>query len=233
MKKYLLMLLLLLSVTVLTACNNTKEVTDEEKIEETIDEEKEGIPYPNAMPTSLKFGINELTADLSKDELSNEDILNAYLYADSISMFMNVCTLENVNYEDRIEITNPANGFVMDYYKSNDFNTYDDFKNYISKVFSKEMTEKLLTNESYQSYDDMLYILPAGRGTDIFALDDTYKIVKESDNKISFKVATGYIDEKSGKEPNEFADPDYYEYNNFDLEKLDEGWRFTSFPVIR
>ena len=110
---------------------------------------------------------------------------------------------------------------------------YVNVYNHIQKVKHPESTKKLLTNESYQSYDDMLYILPAGRGTDIFALDDTYKIVKESDNKITFKVATGYIDEKSGKEPSEFADPDYYEYNNFDLEKLDEGWRFTSFPVIR
>lgn len=231
MKKYLLMLLLALTTTMLCACTN-EPVTGEEEIIKEKDESELNIPYPNEMPGADYSKIKDVTFDTTKAELDYDEIIDLYDVASRISFMFNVCTPQ-VNYEDQVEATNPSNGFVMPYARSVDFENYEVFQKYVQKYFAEELSIEFLSSPQFINYDKLLYILEGARGTNIFALEsDTYKIVKE-ENKYIIKVATPFanMDNYDGNMDN--VTVDHYEYNDFTLEYIDGAWKFTSFPVIR
>lgn len=226
MKKYLLIALAICMSLSLTACdNNTNEDINPEV---NIQEEEKG-PYENKMEYKWLDYI-DLDIDLYNKDLSDTDIIKAYTYATAISNWFNVSTIK-LDYETQVNLVNDHTGFEMPYAKAANFHSYDEFKNIVKYFFDEKIANEYLASPSYKEYEGQLYGCDAGRGTDIFAGDDTYKIERINENEIIIHIAQEYYN-LNMESPSDEQEIDHYNYFDFTM-VYNNGWHFTTFPVIR
>ena len=83
------------------------------------------------------------------------------------------------------------------------------------------------SSNRYVERQGKLYVLPADRGTDIFKGEESYELVRVSNNQIKFTVTVEIYDDPEQKNV-----AGYEEYDFF-LEFLDNGWRFINFELVR
>ena len=100
---------------------------------------------------------------------------------------------------------------------------------YLNELFTEDITESLMSGSSnrYVERQGKLYVLPADRGTDIFKGEESYELVRVSNNQIKFTVTVEIYDDPEQKNV-----AGYEEYDFF-LEFLDNGWRFINFELVR
>ncbi len=114
------------------------------------------------------------------------------------------------------------------YYKVNEFDSYEDFEDYLEGLFSRELCEEFLNsnNISYINRNGELYATLGIRGSNIHMGNEYYMVEKNSDAKYTVKVTVEVLGEDAvtviGTEAFEF----HYEF-------VDGKWVFTEFPEIR
>ena len=97
--------------------------------------------------------------------------------------------------------------------------------------YALKLSKEFLKSGTYAEHDGKLYAADCGRGTDIFAGKDTYKVERLSDKKVAIKIAQEYYgdDLDLTSDNNRIDHYNYYEI----IMEYTNGWHFTSFPVIR
>ena len=114
------------------------------------------------------------------------------------------------------------------YFKVKQFDKYEDFVEYLEGLFSKKLTEELLSssNIKYINYGGELYASLGVRGTNIHIGNEYYLVEKVSESKYLVKVTVEVLDDDAvtvkGNKVFEFP----YEY-------IDDRWVFSAFPEIR
>lgn len=161
---------------------------------------------------------NENNSDIS---ISDEEINEIYKEALKIYSWFDIDTLA-VDLKQKISRND------MSYFKVIDEVTkYDDFISMMNEVFDADIVNNiLLKSVLYINVDGDLYAIPASRGTHQFRGDESYSIVKESNNSIIYKVKVEILDNQ--------GEITGYETSDFILELYDDGkWRFKNFNMVR
>ena len=127
------------------------------------------------------------------------------------------------------------------FYKIDDerFESHDDFYLYLNQYFTKDCIEKenLMNDDLFtEGKDGYLYLLAAGRGTDIFYAGYSVGEPAVTENEIKFDVTAYYADEpydgeiftEAPEEPVDFETETY----TFRLIPEDGTWKFDSFHLF-
>lgn len=106
--------------------------------------------------------------------------------------------------------------------------TRADLEAYLQDLFSDEVTKKILSmiEFSYIDIDGKLHTLPADRGTDLYAGEETHKIIKVDNSKIIYQVTVEVLDE----DLETVIDEKVYSFN---YEFVGDKWVFTNFNLVR
>lgn len=118
------------------------------------------------------------------------------------------------------------------------YSQYDDFKTYMLQFYTESYFDTM-SKPHFVSYNGRLAALYASMGGNVYRsrVDDTYKLLEKTDDKIKFYVIGHYIGEQRENE----SDDDYNERReiSFDYVKMypiemvltDSGWRINEFHV--
>lgn len=162
----------------------------------------------------------------------------AQFYDDATEIFAEISTVNfDVDTEKRI-----LQGENKYYYKIEDerFESYDDFYRYLNQYFTKDCIQKenLISDELFtEGKDGYLYLLAAGRGTDIFYAGYSVGEPAVTEDSITFDVTAYYtMDEpydgkiftEAPEEPVDFETETY----TFKLVAEDGAWKFDTFHLF-
>ncbi len=219
MKKKLLALLAMAAIgaALITGCGSSQSIENEVPTEPTI------ADTVQEMEVHLPPVSEELQA----------------LYADAYRIFYQ-CNLAkfDVDAEDLYE----KDGFTYNRVTDSRFKTYDEFRAYLLQYFTESLVDgSILSPDNIlfaKGEDGGLYILPAGRGTNIFYTGHTFAMDKEGEDEMGFK-ATAYYATNGEPYEGEYsyeapADPENYTTQEylFVLWKEEAGWRFNQFHLF-
>lgn len=128
------------------------------------------------------------------------------------------------------------------YYKIEDerFESYDDFYRYLNQYFTKDLiqNDNLIDEFLFQEgKDGYLYLLAAGRGTNIFYAGHEVGELNISENEITFDVTAYYtVDEPYEGDPFDatFLPSDEFETEVFTFKMVPEDgtWKFDNFHLF-
>lgn len=130
-------------------------------------------------------------------------------------------------------------GFVFYKVDEDNFDLYDSFKTYLSNYFSQDfISGKILApgdSRFMEGEDGALYMLDAGRGSNISYAGRVFHSVERSENEITFTATAyyanseeGYEDEIFFTEPeniSDFSTEDFF----FTMVKEGGSWKFDQF----
>lgn len=144
------------------------------------------------------------------------------LYQEAVTMFfwfhvstMMVDTTQSIDVDGRLYY--PVTGAWSD---------YEHLKETLLSIFDETVVDELLDSDLYKNIDGTLYGVPADRGTDIYAGEETYEIIAVSDRKVIYRVTVEELGERH----------EVVAYNVYDfmLKRYDDGqWRFEDFYLVR
>ncbi len=115
------------------------------------------------------------------------------------------------------------------YFKVKRFDRYDEFIDYLEHLFSEELIQNFLQNESikYINVDGALYATLGIRGSNIHMGNEYYTIEHTSDSKYVIKVT---VEKLGGDDGLTVVGSEVFE---FTYEFIGDRWVFTEFPQIR
>lgn len=134
----------------------------------------------------------------------------------------------------------PTNGRMkketgyMIYYNVNypNVRTMGDLHRECEKVFTYTFSNQLISSSRlYKEFDGGLFVAPAGRGYNVFAGKDSFKVVRDAatPDKLTLQVST----EKLENPPAGKMAVVGYNTHNFSYISTPIGWRFANFQAVR
>ena len=167
------------------------------------------------------------------DPLTEDEILSMYTDASDI-----YADISMVNFAVDGEKTILKNDNT--YYKITDerFESYDDFQKYLMQYFTEDLTNELLDDTLFtEGKDGHLYVVGAGRGTNIFYAGYALGEPVISEDAITFDVTAYYtMDEPYEGDlfDNKFIDSDEFETEvyTFRMVPEDGAWKFDTFKIF-
>ena len=118
------------------------------------------------------------------------------------------------------------------------FSSYQEFKDYVKRYFSKEFTEKLFKDSYYISVDGELYTIPVGRGGNMAYISHSFAVTSAKSGEIQYTIylktiKDEYIDYL-------FTDEDFEPTEDmittteikYTYKKIDGKWVFTNFQSL-
>lgn len=168
----------------------TEEVAETTEATETIDNTSESVVEPETESGPLG-SINALAA--GTESWTEDDWIT---WANDL--FATACSLE-FDYEAGGCITTDGSSSIsvngMDYYLATDYNSIEEATADYFSVFSKTGRENKFA-ELMQEQDGHLYIIPAGRGSDIFYKESLVTSISNiGENTIEFTVENYYYED--------------------------------------
>jgi len=166
--------------------------------------------------------------------LNEDEILDLYtdaeaIYSDISMVDFDVDTEKSIVKED------------YTYYKIEDerFESYDDFLKYMNQYFTKDFVQAELMDDMLftEGKDGYLYVLSAGRGTDIFYAGYSMGEPTVTEESIKFDVTAYYTSEEpydgeifteAPEKPIDFETETY----TFKLVSEDDTWKFDNFHMF-
>lgn len=185
------------------------------KTAETPDEPTTGMPAP-------------------MEPLTEEELLE--MYTDAADIYSDIKMLTFDTDTDRTIVKNDNT-----YYRIHDerFESMDDFQHYLHYFFTEDFIQKELIDENLfiEGKDGYLYILDAGRGTDIFYAGYSMGEPAVTEESIKFDVTAYYTSEEpydgeifteAPAEPIDFETETY----TFKLVPEEGTWKFDDFHLF-
>ncbi|KXL54199.1 hypothetical protein CLNEO_04290 [Anaerotignum neopropionicum] len=215
MRKYVIIILscLLLCALVFSACTSNSAPNSPSPYDETIYTSEDGLP--------------PLEDDLKQ------------LYQDAEAIYLKI-----VFFDFHTDFNQPIEKYGYVFYKVDEdhFNSYDSFKTYLSNYFSQDFINgKILApgdSQFIEGEDGALYMLDAGRGSNIFYAGCVFHSVERSEDKIKFTATAYYANTQEGYEGELFfAEPENmsdYSTEDFTFILVMEGdkWKFDLFSCF-
>ena len=106
--------------------------------------------------------------------------------------------------------------------------TLDDLEDYLLGLFSSDIVEDLLPGRYYE-VDGELYAIDAAKGGNIFKGEETYEVIRESDDSIIYRVTVEDFDPDS----TDTFEVIGYTVTDMVYEDIDGAWVFTQFELVR
>ncbi|MBR5268902.1 MAG: hypothetical protein IKU21_00160, partial [Anaerotignum sp.] len=168
------------------------------------------------------------------EPLTEEELLE--MYTDAADIYSDIKMLTFDTDTDRTIVKNDNT-----YYRIHDerFESMDDFQHYLHYFFTEDFIQKELIDENLfiEGKDGYLYVLDAGRGTDIFYAGHEVGEPVISENEITFDVTAYYtVDEPYERDP---FDATFLPDGEFETEVYsfrlvpEEGlWKFDDFYLF-
>ena len=169
------------------------------------------------------------------ESLSAEDTQK--LYTDAMDIYADI-SMADFEVDTDKKIVKDENKY---YYKIEDarFESYDDFYRYLNQYFTKDCIQKenMIDDELFtEGKDGYLYVLAAGRGTDLFYAGYSMGEPVMTENSITVEVTAYYADEPYEEEifteapdgPVDFETEVY----PFKLVPEDGVWKFDNFHMF-
>lgn len=125
-----------------------------------------------------------------------------------------------------------------EYDSSVNFSSYQEFKDYVRRYFSKEFTEKLFKDTYYMNVDGELYTVPVGRGGNMAYLSHSFAVTSAKSGEIEYTIylktiKDEYIDylftEEDFEPTDDMITTTELKYN---YKKIDGKWVFTNFQGL-
>lgn len=171
------------------------------------------------------FNQQRVTELSTKETLTEDEALEFFYLANFVNIHFKI-----MHEADTNETISTPEG---DAYRWSQFNSIEEFRTYVLSLFTNEYADRKYSFDSYfDGPEGGLYLLEAGRGTNISAGSDFYEIEYVTDEKIVMHVAT---------EIYAFDDENYYplhlvcdfKLHDFVIEKIDGKWLFSEFHSLR
>ncbi len=156
---------------------------------------------------------------VSATQSMEDKILDAYNMATEVASWFRIESM-STNWNDYVDIGDKR------YYKTVQFETRRDLRDYLESYFSVSVVDELLSNDMYIDYNGKLYSTGGARGADLFKGRESYLITRVNDTKYLLNV----IVEIYGNDAETVED---YEEFIFTYENVSGRGVFTSFPSIR
>ena len=186
-------------------------------------------PAPETPDTNNPAVETELPETLTAEETKQ-------LYTDAMDIYTDI---NMANFDVDTEKSIVKEDFT--YYKIEDerFESYDDFLKYMNQYFTKDFVQAELMNDMLftEGKDGYLYVLAAGRGTDIFYAGYSMGEPTVTEESIKFDVTAYYTSEEpydgeifteAPEEPIDFETETY----TFKLVPEDDTWKFANFHMF-
>ncbi len=130
-------------------------------------------------------------------------------------------------------------GYVFYKVDEDNFDSYDSFKAYLSNYFTKDFISRMILapedSRFTEGEDGGLYMLDAGRGSNISYAGRMFHFVARSENQITFTATAYYSNSEEGYEGEEFftAPENISDFSTedftFTLVKEGDTWKFDQF----
>jgi hypothetical protein len=100
---------------------------------------------------------------------------------------------------------------------------------YLDGLFAASITEDLMAmaSDRYVEQEGKLYVMPADRGSDILKGEETYEVIRESEDQIKLTVIVEVYDDP------EKMNVTGHEQYDFILKYSDDRWKFSNFRMVR
>ncbi|WP_458406650.1 DL-endopeptidase inhibitor IseA family protein [Anaerotignum sp.] len=187
-------------------------------------------PAPETPDTDNPAVETELPKSLTAEETKQ-------LYTDAMEIYADI-SMANFDVDTEKSIIQDENKY---YYKIEDerFESYDDFYRYLNQYFTKDCIEKENLIDEWlfaEGKDGYLYLLAAGRGTDLFYAGYSMGEPVMTEDSITVEVTAYYTDEpyegeaftEAPEEPIDFETEVY----PFKLVPEDGTWKFDNFKLF-
>jgi len=176
---------------------------------------------------ALQYEIDELNRNVVPivlhDEvtyLNDKEIYAIYQKALKIYYWFEVSTLD-ADFEQKIDVENRSYFRVID-----EITKFRELVIFMNSVLDYKIVDDLLSKNYYIDVDGKLYGIMADRGTHMLRGEETYEIIRISDNEIIYEVTVEVLDD-------ERRVVDYETYNFYLKYYIDGKWRFDEFYLIR
>jgi|GEM_PF-6354614 len=176
---------------------------------------------------ALQYEIDELNRNVVPlvlhDEviyLNDNEIHAIYQKALKIYYWFEVSTLD-ADFEQKIDVENRSYFRVID-----EITKFRELVIFMNSVLDYKIVDDLLSKNYYIDVDGKLYGIMADRGTHMLRGEETYEIIRISDNEIIYEVTVEVLDD-------ERRVVDYETYNFYLKYYIDGKWRFDEFYLIR
>ena len=176
---------------------------------------------------ALQYEIDELNRNVVPivlhDEvtyLNDKEIYAIYQKALKIYYWFEVSTLD-ADFEQKIDVENRSYFRVID-----EITKFRELVIFMNSVLDYKIVDDLLSKNYYIDVDGKLYGIMADRGTHMLRGEETYEIIRISDNEIIYEVTVEVLDD-------ERRVVDYETYNFHLKYYIDGKWRFDEFYLIR
>lgn len=182
-------------------------------------------PADSAIPSSEPEPTPAPTPGGEAEETpGEEEVLAAYAAAEEAFGWFHLCTLP-ADGSDTREVDGQT------YYRVDapGLTTMADLRGRLRTLFSDEIVDTLLPTEGgqYLELDGALYVLPGGRGANLFLGGETREAVQESESRYVVRVTVDQVD------PEQDFLVTGREVHSFPYEKVGDKWIFTSFYLFR
>lgn len=155
---------------------------------------------------------------------SDGEVLDAYRRAAEAYGWFEMATLPE-NPEDVREVE----GRTYCRVDSDQFASLADLRGYLRSLFSDEIVDALLPagGTQYLDLDGGLYVMPGGRGSNLYLGEERQEVLRESESRCLVQVTVDQVDPEQ-----DFAVTGQ-EVHTFSYEKVGDKWIFTSFSLFR
>jgi len=161
--------------------------------------------------------------EISSNILTDAEIEALYKKAIKAYGWFDMTTMPlDTTYEEVDE-----NGFVLWRVDFSGIETMANLEAYLSSIFTSEIVDELLTDSRYREFDGILYAIGADRGGMLDRGDETHEIIRESNEKIIYRVTVDVLDIETLED---VVDTVVYD---FVLALVDGNWLFSNFNLTR
>ena len=163
--------------------------------------------------------------------LDEQSVINALEKAMEVYAVFNLCSME---LDTSKAVT--ANGMTYCNVVSNEYSSYADLRTMVYSLFSVEIGDALLCEDSdrppYIDYNGELYGLDFARGSDITKGEYTVEVENVSNTEIICHVSVETIDFDENADIDSYRKVTGYEDYTFRYEYMNNKWIFTEFPYF-
>jgi len=233
MKKYSLIICIILTLSLMTSCGNKDKSSSDDNTSgasvTTTTTTTTPTEATTATTTTVPFPKSENLKDFVPSSFKNyenyKSIQPNFLNDDMKTLFVDCAYIAYLfNFGGEIAgITIDLNG-VNEYLRTGI--DYNSFRKYISNVFTSKCQENLhMDSYIFSEFNGELWSLAVAKGGKLGFNRVEFELTSQTDDRIEFKGIAYFDDEFTPNQPN------YTEEHNYVIVKTADGWQFDQFEL--